>query len=175
MNSNRFPDSFSRTIPIWCATVNRAIAVLRNNDTTTTPITTTPNQDNNETSASSDLKTATINSTSDIATNEEHPNTSTTTSNTTTITATSDEATNDEIMDEDDQDGIWDEDLHVPLWVSKTERLQMERLVDSFVKSLLESGADLSSLVASLRKPLRPIWVCPSSLLMYVSMRGRDK
>eukprot|EP00026_Physarum_polycephalum_P006223 Phypoly_transcript_06265.p1 GENE.Phypoly_transcript_06265~~Phypoly_transcript_06265.p1 ORF type:complete len:303 (+),score=46.69 Phypoly_transcript_06265:857-1765(+) len=51
----------------------------------------------------------------------------------------------------------------------------MEGLVDNFVTSLLESGANLSAIASSLHKPLRALWVSPSSLLIENMMPDRAK
>lgn len=170
----RFPDSFSRTIPIWCATLNRAISLLRqnNDNNTSSPQIPTPeiNSPNHNCNNTSNVNNNNI--------NNNNVNTETTSTNkqeNEARNAGENEVNREEGEREGESEGEeereeWDTDLHVPLWVSKTEKLQMESLVDKFVKSLLESGADLSDLVTSLRKPLRPIWICPSSLLMYVKL-----
>lgn len=56
-------------------------------------------------------------------------------------------------------DGEWDEALHLPLWIAANERVQLEAKMDGFMTKLLRCGVDLKELVASIRKPLRPMWV----------------
>ncbi|KAK7398988.1 hypothetical protein VNO78_10163 [Psophocarpus tetragonolobus] len=53
----------------------------------------------------------------------------------------------------------WDCSLHLPLWVSQTERASIETRLDEWTLLLKQSGADIASLAASLRKPLRPLWI----------------
>lgn len=57
----------------------------------------------------------------------------------------------------------WDTELHLPLWISASERRQIEARLPGFVQQLLEVGVDIGALAAALRKPLRPLWLSPAS------------
>ncbi|KAH8933856.1 hypothetical protein BDL97_18G051900 [Sphagnum fallax] len=59
----------------------------------------------------------------------------------------------------------WDCSLHLPLWVSDTEKNNIERLVEKWVQSFRASGADLSTLAKVLKKPLRPLWVSQKTVI----------
>ncbi|KAG7669233.1 hypothetical protein KSW81_007392 [Nannochloris sp. 'desiccata'] len=50
-------------------------------------------------------------------------------------------------------------DLHLPHWISRNEKHQIEQRVDTWVDELLVLGVDLTQLQISLRKPLRCVWV----------------
>ncbi|KAG2445329.1 hypothetical protein HYH02_008795 [Chlamydomonas schloesseri] len=59
----------------------------------------------------------------------------------------------------------WDTGLHLPLWISSNERLQIEKRLDGWVDALLRMGADVEGLARSLSKPLRPLWITQSSTI----------
>ncbi|XAR67055.1 hypothetical protein NMG60_11013477 [Bertholletia excelsa] len=59
----------------------------------------------------------------------------------------------------------WDCSLHLPLWVPQTEKAAIEDCLDGWTKQLEESGADISSLVTSLKKPLRPLWISQKTVI----------
>lgn len=59
----------------------------------------------------------------------------------------------------------WDCSLHLPLWVSNTEKASIEARLDEWTRQLEESGADIASLASCLRKPLRPLWVSQKTVL----------
>ncbi|KAG7569931.1 Rit1 DUSP-like domain [Arabidopsis thaliana x Arabidopsis arenosa] len=59
----------------------------------------------------------------------------------------------------------WDCSLHLPLWVSNTERASIEARLDDWTRQLDESGADIASLASCLRKPLRPLWVSQKTVI----------
>ncbi len=52
-----------------------------------------------------------------------------------------------------------DLDLHLPHWISKNEKNQIEQRIDTWVDELLALGVDLTLLESSLKKPLRCLWV----------------
>lgn len=111
----RFPDSTSKTIPIWACVLNRAIRnrFQRNSDCCS--------EENNI------------------------------------------------------QDSInWDSSLHLPLWVSKTEASKIENLLDEWTNEFENSGADIDSLVSSLKKPLRPMWISSSTVIWLNEVPGID-
>lgn len=76
-------------------------------------------------------------------------------------------ATSDKELDASDTeaDRYWDCSLHLPLWVSETEKALIEEKLDSWVTDLEESGADIASLASSLRKPLQPLWISPKTVI----------
>lgn len=89
----RFPDSLSKTIPIWCCVLNRARNVVFPNE------------------------------------NEEK----------------------------------LDEVLHVPpSAVSGNESSQIEELLNDMVERFIRNAGDTLDQLKSLKKPLRPLWVCPT-------------
>lgn len=59
----------------------------------------------------------------------------------------------------------WDCSLHLPLWVSGTERASIEGRLEEWTNMLEASGADIESLALSLKKPLRPLWVSQNTVI----------
>lgn len=59
----------------------------------------------------------------------------------------------------------WDCSLHLPLWVSETEKAAIENRLEEWTKQLEESGADIASLVSCLKKPLRPLWISQRTVI----------
>jgi len=59
----------------------------------------------------------------------------------------------------------WDCSLHLPLWVSQTERASIEKRLEEWTLLLKASGADIASLAACLRKPLRPLWISQRTVI----------
>ena len=53
----------------------------------------------------------------------------------------------------------WDTNIHLPPWISKNEKNQIEQRIDGWVHDLSSLGIDLSSLVKTMIKPLRCIWI----------------
>ncbi|KAK7358381.1 hypothetical protein VNO77_00308 [Canavalia gladiata] len=95
----RFPDSMSKTIPIWTCVLNRAIKDFRDSDGC------------------------------------------------------------------DERDLDWDCSLHLPLWVPQTEKASIEERLEEWTLQLKASGADIASLAALLRKPLRPLWISQKTVI----------
>ncbi|KAJ7554870.1 hypothetical protein O6H91_05G013700 [Diphasiastrum complanatum] len=109
----RFPDSMSKTIPIWACVINRTIADLR-------------------------------------------------------VTLPCDKFHTADSVERRDELGyceFWDSALHLPVWVSKTEKTNIECRIDDWVQTLKTSGADLTFLIQTLRKPLQPLWISQQSLI----------
>lgn len=123
----RFPDSMSKTIPIWTCVLNRAIQRYRN-------------------------MICENGSVKHMNENISHAN---------------EEKAKEALHD-------WDCSLHLPLWVSKTEKASIENRLDDFTALLEESGADIASLAASLRKPLRPLWISPKSVIWLNEVPDHD-
>ncbi|KAL0315698.1 UNVERIFIED_CONTAM: putative protein C3F10.06c [Sesamum radiatum] len=112
----RFPDSMSKTIPIWTCVLNRAIFNFRTRrESNEAPV--------NEPATSNELNTS-----------------------------------------GQDSSG-WDCSLHLPLWVSETEKAMIENRLEGWTKELEASGADIASIALSLRKPLRPLWISPKTVI----------
>lgn len=61
--------------------------------------------------------------------------------------------------------GEWDCSLHLPLWVSETEKAAIEERLEGWTKELDASGADIQSLASCLRKPLRPLWISQRTVI----------
>lgn len=59
----------------------------------------------------------------------------------------------------------WDCSLHLPLWVSETERMMIEKHLDDWTNDLEASGADIASIALSLKKPLRPLWISQRTVI----------
>ncbi|KAM9957786.1 hypothetical protein ACTFIW_012757 [Dictyostelium discoideum] len=107
----KFPDSFSRTIPIWTCVINRVLLILKKQQQ--------KQQKQQE-------------------------------------------------VEKEEEEIEWDTELNMPGWVSDSEKDQVEnKVVNKFVNQLLECGADLSGFCKSVKKPLRPIWICVESILQW--------
>ncbi|XP_043697469.1 tRNA A64-2'-O-ribosylphosphate transferase isoform X2 [Telopea speciosissima] len=59
----------------------------------------------------------------------------------------------------------WDCSLHLPLWVSGTEKAAIEDRLEDWTRQLEASGADIGSLASLLRKPLRPLWISQKTVI----------
>ncbi|GAB2292393.1 hypothetical protein Dimus_026634 [Dionaea muscipula] len=116
----RFPDSMSKTIPIWTCVLNRCI---RNYFSTVYEKASVGMDDMKSNTCKADNETR-------------------------------------ELISRD-----WDCSLHLPLWVSVTERAAIEGRLDEWTSQLEASGADIASLAVSLRKPLRPLWISQRSVI----------
>ncbi|GMP59654.1 hypothetical protein CsSME_00022860 [Camellia sinensis var. sinensis] len=114
----RFPDSMSKTIPIWTCVLNRSILNVRNK------------------MCGSGIPLEGESNTSDQHT----------------------EDTGKVFPD-------WDCSLHLPLWVSGTERASIEDRLEGWTEQLETSGADIASLASSLKKPLRPLWISQKTVI----------
>lgn len=106
----RFPDSMSKTIPIWTCVLNRAILNYR------------------------------------MALGGLH-------------------VSENDLNDLGQNSTYWDCSLHLPLWVSQTEKLMIESRLERWTKELEASGADIASVASSLKKPLRPLWISQKTVI----------
>lgn len=122
----RFPDSMSKTIPIWTCVLNRCVRNHLNSMCGTTA------QMDKESNAS-----------------DQH-----------------DESTRHTVD--------WDCSLHLPLWVSETEKASIESRVEEWTKQLDASGADISSLAMFLKKPLRPLWISQKTVIWLNEVPDHD-
>lgn len=59
----------------------------------------------------------------------------------------------------------WDCSLHLPIWVSDTEKTLIEERLDGWIKDLETSGADIASIAFSIKKPLRPLWISQKTVI----------
>lgn len=55
--------------------------------------------------------------------------------------------------------------MHLPLWVSDTEKALIDSRLEGWTNELEASGADIASLASSLKKPLRPLWISQKSVI----------
>ncbi|POO00535.1 tRNA A64-2'-O-ribosylphosphate transferase [Trema orientale] len=122
----RFPDSMSKTIPIWTCVLNRAIR--------------------NHLSKVNDVSVLEGNSCS----------------------------SNGHTQDAKQDSTGWDCSLHLPLWVSKTERASIEDRLEEWTKQLDASGADIATLAACLKKPLRPLWISQKTVIWLNEVPDHD-
>ncbi|VFQ64968.1 unnamed protein product [Cuscuta campestris] len=118
----RFPDSMSKTIPIWCCVLNRAIANYR---CRSTGVNIPNDQESNTNNCMSNLHS----------------------------------------VDIKEYSFTWDCSLHLPIWVSETEKSRIEERLDRWTKDLEDSGADIASMSFSLKKPLRPLWISQKTVI----------
>ncbi|KAL6578318.1 hypothetical protein OROMI_010646 [Orobanche minor] len=112
----RFPDSMSKTIPIWTCVLNRAILNYK-------------------------IRLDTC----------DYPEIQSSTS--------------DELVNPDQGSTDWDCSLHLPLWVSETEKEMIEKRLEGWNMELEASGADIASIAFALRKPLRPLWISQKTVI----------
>ncbi|KAJ7969540.1 initiator tRNA phosphoribosyl transferase family protein [Quillaja saponaria] len=68
----------------------------------------------------------------------------------------------------------WDCTLHLPLWVSKTERAAIEDRLEEWTEQLMASGADITSLAACLKKSLRPLWISQKTVIWLNEVPDHD-
>lgn len=55
--------------------------------------------------------------------------------------------------------------MHLPLWVSETEKASIEDRLDEWTQQLEASGADIAPLASLLKKPLRPLWISQKTVI----------
>ncbi|TYH15249.1 hypothetical protein ES288_A05G027000v1 [Gossypium darwinii] len=107
----RFPDSMSKTIPIWTCVLNRSIFYFLNK--------------------LSNADASLVKQDSNTGCNSHD----------------------------------WDCSLHLPLWVSETEKAAIEDRLEGWTKDLETSGADIVILASCLKKPLRPLWISQKTVI----------
>ncbi|KAK0571323.1 hypothetical protein LWI29_014173 [Acer saccharum] len=123
----RFPDSMSKTIPIWTCVLNRSVCNFKNK------------------MCNGDVL---VEGESDAS--DEHVNN-----------------TREFSVD-------WDCSLHLPLWVSDTEKAAINDHVEEWTKELETSGADIASLASCLKKPLRPLWISQKTVIWLNEVPDHD-
>lgn len=136
----RFPDSMSKTVPIWCCLVNRAVHTLR--------------QRRGEALAAEHTTLA-----AEHTAQQQHEDT------VTVSVSPPDSSASSDLHDScnDDDEAQWCA-LHLPLWVGASERSQIESRLQGWLRSLMvvvDALPDTSRALLSLQKPLRPLWVNP--------------
>jgi tRNA A64-2'-O-ribosylphosphate transferase len=67
----------------------------------------------------------------------------------------------------------WDCSLHLPLWVSETEKAAIEDRLE-WTEQLNASGADIASLAFCLKKPLRPLWISQKTVIWLNEVPDHD-
>ena len=60
----------------------------------------------------------------------------------------------------------WDAALHLPPWITGNEANSIEARIEGWVDALMASGTDLSELAGALARPLRPLWVTPDTRIL---------
>lgn len=68
----------------------------------------------------------------------------------------------------------WDSSLHLPLWVSETEKAAIEDHLEEWTRQLDASGADIASLASCLKKPLRPLWISQKTVIWLNEVPDHD-
>lgn len=138
----RFPDSMSKTIPIWTCVLNRAIQAFRRDKLMT---------------RSDELHVLSCRSCNGEDCQVQGKN-----------SADSGPELNSclrrkVLVDVSTED--WDCSLHLPLWVSESEKANIESRIDGWTKILEDIGTDFAFLARSLQKPLRPLWISQKSVV----------
>lgn len=64
--------------------------------------------------------------------------------------------------------------MHLPLWVSDTEKAAINDRVEEWTKELDASGADIASLASCLKKPLRPLWISQKTVIWLNEVPDHD-
>lgn len=138
----RFPDSMSKTIPIWTCVLNRAIQAFRRDKLMR---------------RSDELCALSCKSCNGEDCQLQGKN-----------SADSGPEVNSclcrkALVDISAED--WDCSLHLPLWVSETEKANIESHIEGWIKILKDTGTDFTFLARSLQKPLRPLWISQKSVV----------
>lgn len=129
------PDAFSKTVPIWCACINRAVVKLKRAQAVAAATTTTT--------------TTTTSTTADMTSHNKEEE------------EEEEAEKEEEVWGEWD---AWDCSLFTPeRVVAPREHDAIEALLDDWTTALLEA-ADLSEVAAALTQPLRPWWVTPHTV-----------
>ena len=136
-DARTLPDSFSKTIPIWAACINRAVAKLRAQQGAAPVAVTASHPD-------------AVNATSGVGKEEDGAGAD-----------VGGHADRSRVLL-----SSWDTELHTPpRVVSDSERSQIEALLDGMSDSILRSNADMTAALR-LVKPLRPLWITPQTLFL---------
>lgn len=151
-DARTLPDSFSKTIPIWAACINRAVAKLR---------------------AQQGAAPVAVTASHPDAVNATWPSAATG-SDATAVpcdgVGKKEDGAGANVGGHADRSRVllssWDIELHTPpRVVSDSERSQIEALLDGMSDSILQSNADMTAALR-LVKPLRPLWITPQTLFL---------
>lgn len=153
----RFPDSMSKTIPIWACVINRAVADLRKTMNISMESRSQQQEDNGDVGSDGQKDAEVHSGVSEIPSDG-------------VVNIPDSLLSASQVVDLQYDctptiAGDWDCELHLPLWVSKTEKNNIERLMDRWVDDLKTSGADLTPLASALRKPLRTLWISQKTVI----------
>ncbi|KAG0319004.1 hypothetical protein BGZ97_002935, partial [Linnemannia gamsii] len=151
----RVPDALSKTIPIWCATINNAVRKCA-----------LKNQAAQVNRGYADSAAATGQSSKE----QDESSTSNTAAEETAIT------TKDESEAETAAEAAllipalngdsWDTRYHsLPSLISRSEHVQIADKIEGFAEKLMRF-TDMTPLTTKLLKPIRPIWLTPQSFLL---------
>ncbi|GLJ30544.1 hypothetical protein SUGI_0604740 [Cryptomeria japonica] len=137
----RFPDSMSKTIPIWICVLNRAIQDFRRANLT----------------KCSEALQSTCSEMSNVQ-DCQHQRMNYADGNAEPNLYQHRKAFVNKLDD-------WDCSLHLPLWVSDSEKANIESRIEGWTKILEATGTDLMFLAKSLRRPLRPLWISQKTVI----------
>ena len=137
-SGKRFPDALTKTIPIWCCVLNRAIAAEAKADA--------------RANAQRQAEAAQAAATGEAAAGETAAE---------AAGAHETAASAAAALRHGDASG-WDTSLHLPQWVPASEVAQIEARLAGWVASLLRPALSpvLTKLRTTMRLPLRPSWLC---------------
>ncbi|KAF9154652.1 hypothetical protein BG015_000337 [Linnemannia schmuckeri] len=162
----RVPDALSKTIPIWCATINNAVRkcalqnqVAQKNEgggVTTGGQTSEKDRDESSMSKTTAEKPTTTRSrlASDLASGGIEDD------------SEIEEAEAAALLTPALNDNSWDTRYHsLPSLISRSEHVQIADKIEGFAEKLMRF-TDMKPLTTKLLKPIRPIWLTPQSFLL---------
>eukprot|EP01018_Ginkgo_biloba_P001983 Gb_29716 [translate_table: standard] len=149
----RFPDSMSKTIPIWTCVLNRSIKDFRSSK---------PMRSSEDSGTSLKL----LSSENAISQGEEKLELQfdCQLQGMKSADSNSEIFCNKRIM-VNSSDEEWDCSLHLPLWVSETEKANIDGRIQGWTEILEATGTDISSISASLKRPLCPLWISQKTVI----------
>eukprot|EP00850_Spirogloea_muscicola_P011815 SM000074S21725 [mRNA] locus=s74:614493:618139:- [translate_table: standard] len=159
----RFPDSFSKTVPMWACVLNRAVAEVQGAETSVGAL---PQQTAMEPSATEgpDCQQLSLASCGECTMHygAKLPGNELDSGCCSCGAAPGNES--DRLPQSSGSAAgsgtpTQPHHLHLPLWVSAVEQASIELRLADWVRQFRHSGADIVGLARRLRKPLRPLWV----------------
>ncbi|KAF9932888.1 hypothetical protein FBU30_007047 [Linnemannia zychae] len=153
----RVPDALSKTIPIWCATINNAVrkCALHNQVMAMNLSKEQSGDDSNDQPQQDDESSSAIKVTSATATGSRKDD----------LNATEETKKMDLLIPALNGD-TWDTRYHsLPSLISRSEHAQIADKIDGFADKLMRF-TDMTPLTTKLLKPIRPIWLTPQSFLL---------
>jgi tRNA A64-2'-O-ribosylphosphate transferase len=133
-STKRFPDAFSKTVPIWTAVLNRA--VRRHRQRTASAAVAADQEADAVAGAEAEASRMEVRA----------------------GTVAGDVVGDEAGATSSDPEG-WDAGVRLPLWVGRSEKEEIDRRLDGFVAALERADTDLGRLAGALRHPLRAMWV----------------